>query len=260
MAHDSHLEDGHARPGAAGRSAAVLDTRRITAILFAVAALFAVVGAIVNVVIYQVAESPDAAIARVLFRFDLGHEPSVPAWFSSGLLLLDSAMLILIGWAKRLRNEPFAMHWLVLGIVFLGLSVDEAALFHEMLDTLLSETFDTSGFLLFPWVVAGLIFVLAFAIAYLKFLVHLPRRFAFLFVASGALYVGGAVGMELISAAAIDRYGVASLAHTVTQTIEESLEMAGAILFFYTLTEYWAFRYGPLRIAMANPAAMSAGD
>lgn len=259
MTHDGYLEDAHARPSASERSAVVVDTRRITTILFALAALIAVVGAIVNVVIYQIVESPDAAIARVLFRFDLGHEPSVPAWFSSGLLLLDSAMLVLIGWAKRLRNEAFVMHWLVLGIVFLGLSVDEAALFHEMLDTLMSETFDTSGFLLFPWVVAGLLFVLAFAVAYLKFLAHLPPRFAFLFVVSGALYVGGAVGMEMLSATAIDSYSVASLAHTLTQTIEESLEMTGAILFFFTLTEYWAFRYGPLQIALASPAAMRAG-
>ena len=126
MMYESQLEDGGVRLDANGRSAVVLDTRRIAKILFAVAALFALVGAIVNIVIYQLVGNPDAAIARVLFRFDLGHEPSVPAWFSSGLLLLDSAMLVLIGWAKKLRNEPFVWHWLVLGIVFLGLSVDEA--------------------------------------------------------------------------------------------------------------------------------------
>ena len=98
-----------------------LDTKQFTVILFVIAAVLAVVGAFANIVIYQIAESPEADIAKVMNRFDLGHEPSLPAWFSSLVLLLNSAMLVLIARAKRAHAEPFAMPWLVLGIIFLGL-------------------------------------------------------------------------------------------------------------------------------------------
>ena len=104
-------------------------------------------------------------------------------------------------------------------------------------------------FYYFPWAVLGLLFALTVFIVYLKFLFHLPQRFAFLFITSGALYVGGAVGMEFIAARIIDGFGVASIYHTIVQTIEESLEMIGAILFFYSLTEYWNNRYGGMEIS-----------
>jgi len=225
-----------------------LDTKQFSVILFVIAAVLVAVGAFANIVIYQIAESPEADIARVMRRFDLGHEPSLPAWFSSMVLFLNGAMLVLIARAKKAHAEPFAMHWLVLGIIFLGLSIDEAVMFHEMADTLISNIFSTSGFLLFPWAVLGSAFALIVFFTYLSFLFHLPRRFAFLFVLSGALYVGGAAGMEFIAGSVIDRYGVESIYHTIVQTIEESLEMAGAILFFFSLMEYWKCTYGIMRI------------
>jgi len=226
-----------------------VDTQRISFVLFAIAAVLAVVGAFANVVIYQIADSPDADIARIMTRFDLGHEPSLPAWFSSLVLFFNSAMLILISRVKYSSKDAFSFHWLALGIIFLGLSIDESVMFHEMLDKLISFAVKTSGFLLFPWAVLGLLFALTVFIVYLKFLFHLPQRFAFLFITSGALYVGGAVGMEFIAARIIDGFGVASIYHTIVQTIEESLEMIGAILFFYSLTEYWNNRYGGMEIS-----------
>lgn len=225
-----------------------LRTGRIAALLFACAAVMTVAGFFVNIAIHQILPSPEDDLARVLARFDLGHEPSVPAWFSSGVLLFDAAMLLLIGAAARKAGEPFAWHWLGLGFVFVALSVDEAALFHEMVDTALGSVLQTDGFLLFPWVLAGGGFAALVGLVYLRFLLWLPRRFALLFVASGALYVGGAVGMELFSANAIDRYGLASTAHAITQTIEEGMEMAGAILFFHSLGLYWTHRHGPMRL------------
>lgn len=236
--------------GARRLDALWLDFRGIARLLAVTAVILAVVGAVVNVVIYQVIGDPEADVARVLARFDLGHEPSVPAWFSSGLLLINATMLLLLGRAARGARAPFALHWTALGLVFVALSADEAALFHEMVDTFLSRKLETDGVLTFPWVIAGSAFAALVALLYLPFLLHLPRRFALLFVLSGALFVGGAVGMELFSAIAIDRHGIASLAHAATQTIEESMEMAGSILFFLSLSRYWTHTYGDVRLGI----------
>ncbi|NNF78714.1 MAG: hypothetical protein HKN05_11860 [Rhizobiales bacterium] len=230
----------------------ILDTRLCAKTLFIVAVVLTIVGAFANIVIYQIADTPQAGIARVMSRFDLGHEPSLPAWFSSMVLLLNSAMLILISRAKSASADPFTMHWLALGLIFLGLSIDEAVMFHEMIDKLISFGVSTNGFLLFPWAVVGLGFALVVFFAYYKFLANLPLRFATLFIASGSLFVGGAVGMEFLAGNIIDQYGVASIFHTIVQTIEEGLEMAGSILFFYTLTEYWVWSYGPMGLKTAE--------
>jgi hypothetical protein len=221
--------------------------------LIIVAAVLIVVGTLANLLIYQVADSPDSGMARVMRRFDLGHEPSLPAWFSSIVLLLNSAMLILIGWAGKLGKRKFAAHWIGLGIIFLGLSIDEAVMFHEMLDKIIRMAVPSDGGLQLPWVIVGFTFVLCVFLACLRFLFYLPRRFAFLFILSGAVFVGGAVGMETVSGYFIGLHGVSSVHHTFAQTIEESMEMAGAILFFHSLGDYWKHAHGRLTIGSGGP-------
>jgi hypothetical protein len=230
-------------------TAIALDTSKFAFYLAAVALVLVITGTIANLIIYQVAEHPEADVARVMARFDLGHEPSLPAFFSSVVLLLNGAMLILISRAKRQHDQTYVVHWLLLGIIFIALSIDETVMFHEMIDKLIGFAVQTSGFLSLPWVIVGGAFALLVFFSYANFLLHIRRRSALLFVASGALYVGGAVGMEVIAAGVIDQHSVESIYHTIVQTIEESLEMAGAILFFYALGDYWSASYGPLHIA-----------
>jgi hypothetical protein len=229
-----------------------IDTLRLCKYLTVVAIALAIVGAIANLIIYQVAESPEADVARVMSRFDLGHEPSLPAFFSSLVLLLNGLMLLMIAWTKRRSKERGVTHWAVLGFIFVAMSIDETVMFHEMIDKAIGFAVATDGFLLFPWAVLGATVALAVFAAYAGFLLRLPRRFALLFIASGALYVGGAVGMEFLAAGVIDQHGVESAYHTLVQTIEESLEMAGSILFFYSLATYWAQFHGTTPIILTQ--------
>ena len=99
----------------------MFDSRLCVAILVALAASLAIFGAFANIVIYQIAETPEATIARVMQRLDLGHEPSLPAYFSSLVLLLNGAMLMLIGRGKQLSASPFVLHWFALGFIFMAL-------------------------------------------------------------------------------------------------------------------------------------------
>jgi hypothetical protein len=62
-----------------------------------------------------------------------------------------------------------------------------------------------------------------------------------LFIASGVVYVGGALGVESISAAFFEAYragSISNLAFERLTDIEELLEMAGVLLFIYTLLTY----------------------
>ena len=61
--------------------------------------------------------------------------------------------------------------------------------------------------------------VMGVGLCYLRFLLQLERRTRLLFVAAGALFVGGALGMEMIAGIVVESYGVASLGHTAVDGV-----------------------------------------
>lgn len=170
--------------------------------------------------------------------FYLDGEANIPTWFASSLLLCCSAMLGLIAAAKTREADRFARHWTVLSILFLGLSLDEAALIHEMAIRPLRPFFHGSGLLYYTWVVPGAVGVCFFAAAYFRFLIHLPLKTRMLFAISGAIYVGGAIGVEAITGQHAARFGEGDLTYEMLAAIEELTEMAGIGAFIYTLVDY----------------------
>ena len=69
----------------------------------------------------------------------------------------------------------------------------------------------------------------------MRFLWHLPRRWKGWFAAAGAIYVGGAVGVELLGGLYASQYDVATFAYALITTVEEGLEMLGVVLFLYAI-------------------------
>ena len=113
--------------------------------------------------------------------FDVGEERSIPTWFESIQFLLCSILLAVVTVAKKQRNDRYSLHWGVLSIILLLLSLDEVASIHEAIgqqsERLLHSItgFTPSGAISFFWVVPGAIFVVIVLLAYLRFLAHLPR-------------------------------------------------------------------------------------
>jgi len=173
-------------------------------------------------------------------RFYFDHENNLPTFFSTLILLLAASLLGLIGAAKRSAGDRFARQWQWMALIFLGLAIDEAASLHELLIQPLRTGFQLTGALWYGWVIAGGPFAAGFAIAYLRFLRHLPRITQRLFVAAGTLYVGGAVGLEMLGAhlflAGEPAQDLAP--YMLAMTLEESFEMAGILLFNHALLEY----------------------
>lgn len=185
---------------------------------------------------------------RGVERFYLDLEGNVPTWFASALLLTAALLLGVIAALKRATRDAFSSRWALLGLIFLGLSLDEAASFHEILIKPLVKAFDLTGALRFGWVLAGGVFALCVAVFYLRFLASLPRRTGALFVLAGGCYVLGALGFEMLGAYFFlpERgIGTASLVggwdllpYMLAMTVEESLELAGVLLFIHGLLDY----------------------
>ncbi|MCZ0904903.1 hypothetical protein ON021_33910, partial [Microcoleus sp. HI-ES] len=94
------------------------------------------------------------------------------------------------------------------------------------------------GIFYFVWVIPGAIFVAVTALAYLKFLRHLPRKTRDFFLLAGSIYVGGALGMEMVGGYYADAVGQRNLIYGLMVCVEEILEMVGVIVFIYALLSY----------------------
>lgn len=183
----------------------------------------------------------DYLLGLILF-FDLSIDTSIPTWYSSVTLLICSILLAVISSAKREAKDRFALYWGVLAIIFLFLSVDEVARIHETIGQLIELKFTgkTHGFLYYTWVIYGAAFVLIVAAAYLNFLRHLPAKTMRIFILSALVYVGGALGMEIINARYDDLNGDGNLTYHLMTAFEEFLEMSGVAIFIYALMSYIA--------------------
>jgi hypothetical protein len=173
-----------------------------------------------------------------LSALDLDSERSISTWFSSSALLFCSILLTTIAYYGK-RGSRYAGHWKLLALIFLLMSLDEAASFHEMMIPLRSAL-DLGGFLFYAWVIPGAAFVLVFALAYLKFFLELPSKSRRLFAIAGILYIWGVLGMEMISGYQTDLYGRTTPIHVAITTIEETFEMLGLSIFTYALMSYAA--------------------
>ncbi len=177
---------------------------------------------------------PPSGLAIAYRLFSTDDEANVPTWFSAVLLVAVAVISLGISGVLRARGGPLRRYWVGLAAVFAYLSIDELAMVHEELIWQLEDLAEAGGFLAFPWVVVAAPLVAVFVLVYARFLWRLPRHIATLLVASGALYVGGALGLEIAGAPLVGL----NLPYVLLTSAEELLEMLGAALCLYALARY----------------------
>ena len=168
------------------------------------------------------------------------EEGNIPTFFSASMLLFAAILLGIIRAFKQKVSNPYTFHWLSLAFVFLYLAFDEAASIHELLIRPTRELIGAwaTGIFYYAWVIPAMPMVIVLAFAYLRFWLHLPiRTRAFVFVA-GLLYITGAIGIELFGGRYAERHGIDNVTYSMIVSVEESLEMAGTILFVFALLDY----------------------
>jgi hypothetical protein len=175
--------------------------------------------------------------------FDLNQENNVPTWYASATLLLCSLLLAYVALTKQRATGGYAAHWLALSGIFLFLSLDEVASVHELSGRLLYLRYRFTGYHemtggWYAWVIPGSIMVCVVLMAYYRFLLHLPARTRMLFLLAGALYAGGAIGLDLPEGYYHSLYGNRTLVFSSMVLLEEGLEMVGVVVFLYALLSY----------------------
>lgn len=137
-------------------------------------------------------------------------------------------------------------------MIFLCLSLDEAAGLHELTVKPLRSMLGADGMLLYTWVVLGAAFLVLFMAAYLRFFRKLPPDTRWLFAIAGTLCVGGALGMELVGGYYASLYGHRNLMFATLTTIEEVGEMAGVLIFIHALLSYISTYIGEVTIHIGD--------
>jgi hypothetical protein len=187
--------------------------------------------------------------AGIVPLLSMSYEGNVPTLYTAAILALASLLLAIAAKAAKKAGERFVLHWWVLSLGFAYITVDEVLSFHEMAGTI----FNLSGVLYFSWVVPAAIVVVLVGLSYLPFLRHLPPRTRYRFLIAGAIYVGGAVGMELPLGYWTEQHGSHNLGYGLIDAVEESLEMLGVNLFILWLIDHLAEKGATLRFANTAP-------
>lgn len=176
---------------------------------------------------------------RWIDLFHLDRELNYPSWYQSFTLLFCGILLVVIASAKKKQDDRYFRHWKGLSIMFVIFALDESLSFHEVLIIPdLRKALHLGGLFYFVWVIPGAIFVLVTALNYFKFLLHLPSKTRYLFIAAGGIYIGGALAMEMVGGYYADLAGQRNLIYGTIATTEEIFEMVGVLIFIYALLAY----------------------
>lgn len=213
-----------------------LNPNRAFITLIAIAVVFAVLHIVARSFVHFT--DVDGAWLKLFTRFDMNQEVSVPTWYNQILLFIAAGIATVTGLVKREAKDSYTKHWLGLGAIFTYMSIDEGASLHEIAAAPLGNYFGTGGTLLhYAWVIAGMAFLGVFGLIYFRFWLKLPKTTRFLFALAAIIYVGGAVGTEMIAGYYASNYGQ-GFQYSLLTLAEEGMEKTGVIVFIYALLKY----------------------
>jgi hypothetical protein len=189
--------------------------------------------------------------------FWIDGEKDVWTWYCSAMLGACAVALAAIWAMERGQRPRFARYWLMLAILFLGLSIDDVGTIHERISYMLEgerlrpymPDYDVFRF---KWLLVGIPFAALVGLICVPFLIKLPFWLSSRMVLAGAIACGGALGLEMVSSFIVGR-GLSAMHYSVNAFFEEGVEQAGIILFLDTLLRYLGYLGGQIDIRFASP-------
>ncbi len=227
-----------------------LDRTKVAIVLGSIAGLLVLANVVILTADYYTGYT-SVVIHKLVKLFNLDLESNVPTFFSVLILFTASLLLALITANTRIRKGSHALEWAVLTLGFLFMAFDEMASVHERLIEPMRSLLgvDALGMLYYAWVVPAFALVAFLGVGFLRFLIDLPSKTRWLFMIAASMYLGGALGFELLEGVV----GDGTLPYNIFVCVEESLEMGGVIVFIWALLGYLAdcSRSGDLRLELS---------
>ena len=225
-----------------------LTPRSVRNLLLAITAGFLVAHCVVQVGIYGF-----GAEKHWLDSLNMDRELNLPTLFSSSLLLISALLMQRLG---HNSNPDAADDWRLLSKIFIFLALDEALQIHEIL-IIPGLRHQVHPALASTWVVPYAALALIMLWKFRSFLGSIPRATATGLLRSGAVYVGGAIGMEMIGSFAVrsSLIRLHSPWYGAITGLEETLELVGIILLIDALMQALLVQQDSVDITLRLTAA-----
>lgn len=181
------------------------------------------------------------SLDRLRGLVDVDAERSLPTYLAS-VLLTGCALTAL--WLSRLEREPPPPGWAGVAVLFALAAVDEIATVHEALSRPVRSALDLDGWLRFAWVIPAGALLIVLALLFTRFLLSLPPELRRGLLLGAAVFIFGAMGLELPGGYLKENAGLDSTAYLLVSTTEETLEFAGTLLLLRALLRHLRDRPG----------------
>jgi hypothetical protein len=170
----------------------------------------------------------------IIGLLDVEAEKSFYTWFSVCLLFLTGFLASRQADAVGSGN-PHYWQWVLVSVIFVYMSADEALSAHEKLAKLGSMFIKPEGFFRYNWVLPAMVIVAVVGVALIGLVRSLPMREQVWTYASGAVFLGGAAGMEMVTGKISDSWGEHTLLYQAFNSVEEGMEVLGVFMFIHVL-------------------------
>ncbi|MFM1886403.1 MAG: hypothetical protein RL026_1560 [Pseudomonadota bacterium] len=194
-------------------------------------------------------------------KFDMSREANIPSYLSGLLLLLASASAAVLGMGHvgSREQDKIRRSWLICAVGLAFMSLDETTAIHELLNEPAAAALGAlgmsgrMGLFYFAWVVPAALGLLAAAPWFYNFLRRMPPDLRRRCLMAGALFVAGAVGIEMFEGDVVEQHG-RDWRYLLWVTAEETAEMTAVVLFIRAALLELERRSGfNIRLNLATP-------
>jgi len=169
----------------------------------------------------------------------LNREKNFPTLFSTGLLFLAAYLLHQIFLAAKRQTKASAKPWWILALIFVQLGLDEWFSIHDLLGSPIGrQFFPDFAAVMGDWIVTYAVLGIIFCLYFATFLWRLPRKTSLMMIASGLVFITGAMGFEHLGNAGMHYIPWLHHVGLLVGIAEEGLEMSGVLLFIMVLSQY----------------------
>jgi hypothetical protein len=220
--------------------------------------------ALLHIFAMAIVLSPDegwfAGAELIAAKFDMDHELTVPAFYSSSALLFCAALAGVISSGGASGERGYRLRWRALAVLLVLIALDEATELHESITGPLVEAtgLNETTWAGRAWTLIYLPLAVGLGLVFWRFVWGLPPRTRASVITAGVVFVAGAGGGELIGTPLWrPDQEIPSTTYVVVSTIEELLEMLAVVILAYGLTTHLRDFIGPVTLGFRNPSRVT---
>ncbi len=231
-----------------------LNPASITRVLSALTFIL-VIASLSTAMAYELTGNSIKTFERLVKIFSVDLELNVPTFFSMLMMLFAGVLLSLISVIKRKQKTTYVFHWAILSGGFLFMAFDEIVAAHERIVEPMRAILggENLGIFYYAWVVPGIALILFLACVFMRFWWNLPPKTRLNFAIAAALFLSGAIGVEMIGGQYAETNGKENLTYIIITTFEETLEMVSLIVFIRGLFDYITETLCAVKVGLVKP-------